>query len=342
MKSIAKKYINSYFCNIISICLRGYMSEKKILTKVHEVMRRKHYSIRTEKSYIHWMKRFYYFSKQKNPIEMGEDEVNDFLDYLAVREKVAASTQNQALNALLFLYKEVLKREDFSFSDFTRAKKSVKIPVVLSKREIDLIFSKLHGVHLLICNLLYGTGLRLNECLRLRVKDIDFDYQQIIIKSGKGEKDRRTILPVKLIDTLKEQIRNRERLHDRDISQGFGFVNLPYALLKKYPGASKEFKWQYLFPALRMCYSEGLKLKTRFHIHSSAVQREFRKALIYSGINKTAGCHTLRHSFATHLLENGYDIRTVQELLGHKDVRTTMVYTHVLNKKNLYVRSPLD
>ena len=291
------------------------MVKKKILNIVHEVMRRKHYSVRTEKSYVHWMKRFYYFFKQKNPIEMGEDEVNEFLDYLAVKEKVAASTQNQALNASLFLYKEVLKREDFSFSNFTRAKKSVKIPVVLSKREIDLIFSKLHGVHLLICSLLYGTGSRLNECLRLRVKDIDFDYQQIIIKSGKGEKDRRTMLPVKLINTLKEQIRNRKRLHDRDISQGFGFVSLPYALWKKYPGASKEFKWQYLFPALRMCYSEEVKLKTKFHLHSSAVQREFRKALIKSGINKTAGCHTLRHSFATHLLENGYDIRTVQELL---------------------------
>ena len=318
------------------------MSDKKILPKVHELMRKKHYSVRTEKSYINWMKRFYYFHKQKNPDDMGENEVNEFLNHLAVEEKVSASTQNQALNSLLFLYKEILKRENFKFANFTRAKKPQRIPVVLSKREVELIFSNLQGVYYLICNLLYGAGLRLNECLSLRVQDIDFDYLQMIVRRGKGDKDRRTILPDKLFEPLKEQLIIRKRIHEKDISQGYGIVNLPDAVSKKYPDAIKEFKWQYVFPAARKYYCDELKQTIRFHLHSSAVQKEFRKALLKSGIDKTAGCHTLRHSFATHLLENGYDIRTVQELLGHQDIKTTMVYTHVMQKKKIGVKSPLD
>lgn len=318
------------------------MGDKKILLKVHELMRRKHYSMRTEKSYINWMKRFYYFHKQKDPADMGEDEVNEFLNFLAVKDKVSASTQNQALNSLIFMYKKVLKREDFKFGKFTRAKKPVRIPIVLSKREVEQIFSQLQGVYFLICNLLYGAGLRLNECLSLRVKDIDFDNRQIIVQRGKGEKDRRTILPEKLVDALTEQLIIRKRIHEKDILQGYGIVNLPDAIRKKYPNANKEFKWQYVFPAARKYYDKELKQTIKYHLHSSAVQKDFRKALLKSGIDKTAGCHTLRHSFATHLLENGYDIRTVQELLGHKDIKTTMVYTHVMQKKKIAVKSPLD
>ena len=318
------------------------MSEKKILTQVHELMRRKHYSIRTEKSYINWMKRFYYFHKQKSPEEMGENEVNEFLNNLAVNEKVSASTQNQALNSLLFLYKNVLKRENFKFGNFTRAKKPKRIPVVLSKREVELIFSNLEGVYHIICSLLYGAGLRLNECLSLRVQDIDFDYFQITIRRGKGDKDRRTMLPEKLEHPLKEQLIIRKRIHEKDISQGYGIVNLPDAINKKYPSANKEYKWQYIFPAARKYYSKELEQTVRYYLHPSAVQKKFRKALIKSKINKTAGCHTLRHSFATHLLENGYDIRTVQELLGHQDIKTTMIYTHVMQKKKINIKSPLD
>lgn len=324
------------------ICKRGRMSEKKILTQVHELMRIKHYSIRTEKSYINWMKRFYYFHKQKNPEEMGENEVNEFLNNLAVKEKVSASTQNQALNSLLFLYKNVLKRENFKFGNFTKAKKPKGIPVVLSKREIELIFSNLEGVYYLICNLLYGAGLRLNECLSLRIQDIDFDYSQIIIRRGKGSKDRRTMLPEKLINSINEQLVIRKRIHEHDIAQGYGIVDLPNAISRKYPNANKEFKWQYIFPAARKYYCEELRQTIRYHLHSSAVQKAFRKALLKSKINKTAGCHTLRHSFATHLLENGYDIRTVQELLGHQDIKTTMIYTHVMQKKKIGVKNPLD
>lgn len=288
------------------------------------------------------MKRYYYFHKQHNPNEMGANEVAEYLTYLAVKEKVSASTQNQALNALIFLYKIVLERDDFNANKFIRAKQLQRIPVVLSKNEIELIFIHLHGVYFLICNLLYGAGLRLNECLSLRVQDIDFDYSQIIIHRGKGDKDRRTILPNKLFNSLKDQIDKRQNLHDKDLSEGYGVVDLPNAIAKKYPTAKKDFKWQYVFPAARKYYSKELKETVRFHLHSSAVQKKFKIALTKSNVTKLAGCHTLRHSFATHLLENGSDIRTVQELLGHKNLKTTMIYTHVMQKKKISVKSPLD
>jgi integron integrase len=205
-----------------------------------------------------------------------------------------------------------------------------------------MIFTFLSGVYSLICNLLYGAGLRLNECLRLRVQDIDFEYKQIIVRRGKGDKDRRTILPDKLVEPLSEQIRNRKIIHQKDLAQGYGFVDLPDAIRRKYPQAEKEFKWQYIFPATRKFYNAESQQTIRYHLHDSAVQKEFKKALLKSGINKTAGCRSLRHSFATHLLENGYDIRTVQELLGHLDIKTTMLYTHVMQKRKISVKSPLD
>ena len=314
---------------------------KKILTQVHEIMRLKHYSFRTEKSYIYWMKKFYYFHKRKDMFELNGEHIKEFLSYLAVEEKVSASTQNQALNALLFLFKEILKKE-VNFSDFIRAKKRTYIQVVLSKNEIDHIFSYLNGTHLLICQLLFGSGLRLTEALSIRVKDIDFDFLQIIIRSGKGDKDRRTVLPERLVEPLRQQIERRKQIHERDLKVGKGDVNLPARLDKKYPNASKDFIWQYIFPALRLYYHPEMNKFIRYHLHESAVQREFKKALLKSGINKRASCHSLRHSFATHLLEHNYDIRTVQELLGHKDVRTTMIYTHVMQKNKIGVKSPLD
>ncbi len=323
-----------------SICLRGEMA-KKILTQVHELMRTKHYSLKTEKSYIHWMKRFYYFHNQTDIQEMNGKHIQDFLTHLAVNEKVSASTQNQALNALLFLFREILHRE-MDFSNFTKAKRSFQLPVVLSKNEIDRIFVHIEGVYLLICKLMYGSGLRLSEVLSLRIKDIDFSYKQLIIRNSKGGKDRRTILPIQLNDALKSQIIQRKQLHKKDLDAGYGDVDLPNGIAKKYKNASKSFNWQYLFPAKRLYYIHDKKMFVRYHLHDSAVQRVFKKAVIKSGIHKNATCHTLRHSFATHLLQNNYDIRTVQELLGHKDVRTTMIYTHVLTTNKLGVKSPLD
>ncbi len=317
------------------------MSARKILTQVKELIRKKHYSYRTEKTYILWMKQFYYYFNERNPAEMGTKEISQFLTYLANDRKVSSSTQNQALNALLFLYKDVLNYEIGLF-EFTRAKLPQRVPVVLSKNEVHQILDNLSGIHWLIANILYGSGLRLLEALHLRVKDVDFEYKQIIVRRGKGQKDRRTMLPSRLFEPLKEQIDKRRILHENDLKSGFGDVYLPDSLARKYPNASKDFIWQYVFPARRLYFDEDRKIKVRHHLHESAIQRAVKKAVRKTEINKRVGCHTLRHSFATHLLENGYDIRTVQELLGHKDVRTTMIYTHVLNKNKLGVKSPLD
>lgn len=318
------------------------MPEKKLLTQVHEIIRKKHYSIRTEIAYTNWMKKFYYFHNKKDPKSMGGKEIKQFLTYLANERKVASSTQNQALNALIFLYKNVLKRENIDGYDFVRAKKPQLIPEVLSQDEARKLLSNLKGTYWLIASILYGSGLRLLECLRLRVKDIDFEYKQIIIRQGKGAKDRRTMLPDKLMDPLRKQIEKIRNIHEKDLQNGNGRVMLPYAIERKYRNASRDFSWQYLFPASSLVYNEDAKQYVRHHLHESAVQREIKSAVKLSGITKKAGCHTLRHSFATHLLENGYDIRTVQELLGHKDIRTTMVYTHVLNRSRIGVISPLD
>lgn len=317
------------------------MADKKLLIKVKELIRKKHYSIRTEKSYIFWMKQFYYYFNERNPAEMGTKEISKFLTYLANVRKVSSSTQNQALNALIFLYKDVLNYEISSF-EFTRAKLSQRVPVVLSKNEVHQILDNLSGIHWLVANLLYGSGLRLLEALRLRVKDMDFEYQQIIVRRGKGQKDRRTMLPKQLFEPLKEQIDKRRILHENDLKFGFGDVYLPDSLARKYPNASKDLIWQFIFPARRLYFDETRQVKVRHHLHESAIQRAVKQAVRKTEINKRVGCHTLRHSFATHLLENGYDIRTVQELLGHQDIRTTMIYTHVLNKNKLGVKSPLD
>jgi len=318
------------------------MMKRKILEKIHDIMRLKHYSFRTEKSYIHWMKRFYYYHNRKHPEDMGEKEVNDFLTYLAVKQKVSSSTQNQALNALIFLYKYGLNRDNFDIGKFVRAKRRESLPVVLSRREVKAVLDLLNGVYWLIGNLLYGCGLRLSECLDLRIKDIDFDLNRIMVRSGKGDKDRITMLPERLRSPLIDQINKVTKIHRKDVISGFGNTYIPYSLMKKYPNSPTDICWQYLFPASGLCYSEDMKRKVRFHLHESAVQKEIRKAAKLSGITKRIGCHTLRHSFATHLLEDGYDIRTIQKLLGHKDIRTTMIYTHVLNESRIHVVSPLD
>ncbi|MBC8382641.1 MAG: integron integrase [Candidatus Cloacimonetes bacterium] len=318
------------------------MSNKKLLEQVSEIIKMKHYSIRTEKSYTYWMKKYYFFHNKKNPKDMGEKEITEFLSFLANVENVSASTQNQALNALIFLYKEVLHRDNIQVNNFIRAKTPKRIPVVLSKEEVEKVLSNLKGVYWLIGSLLYGSGLRLMEVLRLRVKDIDFAYRQILIRDAKGAKDRRTMLPEKLVKHLKRQIQKRKILHQEDLEEDQGYVYLPNAIANKYTKAERQFNWQYVFPANRRVIYTKTQNEYRHHLHESAVQRAIKQAVRKTGITKEAGCHTLRHSFATHLLQNGYDIRTVQELLGHKDIRTTMIYTHVLNKGGLSVRSPLD
>jgi len=318
------------------------MAKKKLFDSVREEIRLRHYSIRTEKAYWYWIKNYILFHKKRHPKEMGIKEINQFLTHLAVNKKVSASTQNQALNAIMFLYKEVLNKKIEDITSFVRAKRPERLPVVLSHSEVTAILSHLENPYWLMAGLLYGSGLRLMECVRLRVKDIDFEYRQIVVRDGKGSKDRITMLPEKLIESLSRQINKSKIIHEEDIEEGLGEVYLPYALSKKYPNASKEFGWQWVFPSSRRSIDPRSGIIRRHHISETVLQRAVKKAVKKTGITKPASCHTFRHSFATHLLENGYDIRTVQELLGHKDVRTTMIYTHVLNKGGLGVKSPLD
>ena len=312
------------------------MSNKKLLQRVREKIRFLHYSIRTEKAYIYWIVKFVHYHNLKHPERMDAHDVQAFLNYLANNIHVASSTQNQALNALNFLYKEVLERPFGKMEQVQWAKKSHHLPVVLSVAEISQLLSQLKGIHLLMAQLLYGSG------LRLRIKDIDFNLNQLIVRSGKGDKDRLTILPDHVQETLHLQIQKVQLHHQQDLADGLGSVYLPNALSKKYPNAAKEFGWQYLFPAARFSIDPRNGIRQRHHYPESILQKQVKLAVRRAGILKSATCHSLRHSFATHLLENGYDIRTVQELLGHKDVRTTMIYTHVLNKGGLAVRSPLD
>jgi integron integrase len=317
---------------------------KKLLDQVRDVIRRKHFSIRTEQAYVDWIRRFILFHDKRHPAEMGEQELTEFLTHLARDVHVAASTQNQALSALLFLYKEVLRQQIGWLSNVQRAKRPARLPVVLTRDEVHKIFAHLHGMHRLMAGLLYGSGLRLMECVRLRVKDVDFGYLRITVRDGKGAKDRVTMLPVNLAKSLERHLQRVRAQHEEDAEAGFGSVYLPFALTRKFPNADREWAWHYAFPSPRLSVdprSEDKK-KRRHHIDESVLQDALKKAVRSSGIQKPATCHTLRHSFATHLLENGYDIRTVQELLGHKDVSTTMIYTHVLNKPGIGVKSPLD
>jgi integron integrase len=298
--------------------------------------------MRTEEAYVGWIRRFVRFSGMRHPSEMGEVEIRRFLSNLAVEQHVAASTQNQALAALLFLYREVLDRPISLTVDAVRARRPKRLPVVLTRAEVAAILEELEGVHWLMAALLYGAGLRLSECIQLRVKDIDFGANQIVVRSGKGNKDRITMLPGLVRGALEAHLAVVARLHERDLARGAGRTLLPDALARKYVGGSSEWGWQFVFPARRLLTMRQSGERVRLHVHESALQRAVAEAVRRSGIAKRATCHTFRHSFATHLLEAGYDIRTVQELLGHKDVSTTMIYTHVLNRGGRGVISPAD
>ncbi len=273
---------------------------------------------------------------------MGEKEIAQYLSHLATQKQVSASTQNQALNAILFLYREVLHIEIDELDGIVRPKRSKRLPVVLTREEVADILEHLHGLHWLMASLLYGSGLRLMECVRLRVKDIDYARNEIIVRDGKGKKDRITMLPISLKGSLTAHLKRVRLQHQADLRNGNGDVELPFAIARKYPNISREWGWQWMFPATRIHYHEESGLWRRHHYHSTALQRAMKEAVRRSGVIKPASCHTLRHSFATHLLEAGYDIRTIQELLGHRDVSTTMIYTHVLNRGTRGVRSPLD
>jgi integron integrase len=320
------------------------VSENKspFINNVIKEIRVRHYSIRTEKCYVDWIKRFIWFHNKRHPEEMGEKEVGEFLSYLAVKRNVSASTQNQALNALNFLYKAVLDRPLQEIRGVVRAKAKKKLPVVLTKEEIRRILKELNGVYWLGACLLYGSGLRLMECLRLRVMNIDFDHRAIYVIDGKGGKDRVVTLPDELVIPLKRHLQSVKTTHEKDLADGFGEVYLPNALARKYPRAASEWGWQYVFPASKRSIDPRSNTIRRHHLDEKAFQRAIKQAIRNAGIEKPASCHSLRHSFATHLLERGADIRTVQEQLGHSDVRTTQIYTHVLNRGGNAVISPLD
>jgi integron integrase len=317
-------------------------SKPKLLDQVRAAIRLRRLSKRTEEAYTHWIKRFILFHHKRHPQEMGAVEIRDFLSHLAVDRQVARSTQNQALHALLFLYREVLQRELPPLAGIEMATKRPRLPVVFTREEAQAVLAQLTGTHWLVVSLLYGSGLRLLECLRLRVKDLDFKRNQIIVREGKGDKDRVTMLPQRLKEPLQQQLARAKLRHEQDLREGFGAVYLPFALDRKYPNAAKEWGWQYVFPSARRSVDPRSGQSRRHHLDEREVQRAVKEAVRRAGVHKPGSCHTFRHSFATHLLEVGHDIRTVQELLGHYDVRTTMIYTHVLNRGGLGVRSPLD
>lgn len=315
----------------------------RLLDQVREATRRLHYSIRTEDAYVLWIRRFVLFHGKRHPLEMGEPQVVEFLTHLAVHEDVAASTQNQALSALLFLYKVVLARPlEWVNEEIVRARRPERLPVVLGREEARAVLAQLDGTAWMAAALLYGSGLRLMECLRLRVKDADFARHQVLVRDGKGQKDRATLLPTALVEPLRRQVEHVRAVHEGDLREGFGRVHLPHALAAKYPGADRQLAWQYLFPSRRRAEDPRTGVVRRHHLAESALQKAVKRAVRAAGLPKAASCHTFRHSFATHLLESGHDIRTVQELLGHRDVRTTMIYTHVLQAGPLGVHSPLD
>jgi integron integrase len=313
-----------------------------LLDQVRGKIRLKHYSLRTEQAYIDWIRRFILHSGKRHPREMGAAEVEAFLTHLAVVGKVAASTQGQAKSALLFLYREVLEADLPWLNNVEQAKVPKRLPVVLTRGEVRAVLARLRGDHWLVGSLLYGTGMRIMECLHLRVKDVDFERGEILIRDGKGFKDRVTMLPAALSGALGEHLVQVRALHGRDVAAGVGPVYLPYALDRKYPGAGRDWGWQYVFPSERLAVDPRGGFTRRHHVQDQAFQRAMKQAVRDAGLSKPATPHTLRHSFATHLLEGGYDIRTVQELLGHSDVSTTMIYTHVLNRGGRGVISPID
>jgi len=317
------------------------LAEVKLLDKVKTEIRTRHYSRRTEQAYAGWIRKFILFHNKKHPSEMGANEIRAYINNLANNHHVSSSTQNQALQGILFLYKNILKKDIGWIKEIKRASRVKHLPLVFSKREAIKILDQLNGVPKLIVSLLYGGGLRLSEGLRLRIKDIDFDYKQIVIRDGKGEQDRITVLPVSIIPNLKAHLNKVYLMHKTDLKAGLGDTILPYALKNKYPNAGKEFGWQYVFPSENYVFDNKDNIRVRYHIHSSTIQRAIKEAIRKSGVNKPGSPHTFRHSFATHLLENGNDIRTIQELLGHKSLKTTMIYTHVLNR-GVGVKSPLD
>jgi integron integrase len=317
-------------------------SQIKLLDQLRAVLRRNHYSRRTEESYVAWVVRFVRFHQLRHPRDLGSAEIAAFLTHLAVVDQVAASTQNQARSALLFLYQEVLGIDLGQLSDIAPAQRPERLPTVLTRDEVRAVLTHLGGTYRLMAQLLYGSGLRLMECVRLRLKDVDFAQQQLVVRDGKGAKDRITMLPMRLVEPLQDHLRIVRRTHEEDLVRGYGAVYLPYALERKYPNANREWGWQYVFPADRLSTDPRTGMMRRHHLDESGLQKAVRAAVRAAAITKPASCHTFRHSFATHLLESGYDIRTVQELLGHRDLKTTMIYTHVLNRGGRGVRSPLD
>jgi len=313
----------------------------KLLTQIRNKMRAANYSSKTIEAYIHWIVEFIRYSGTKPPEMLGEKDVEKYLTYLAVKRNVAPSTQNQALAAILYLYNNIVSKEIGWLDNVVKSKRTRRLPVVFTKQEVRNIFNYLSGTPKLVCALLYGSGLRLGEALRLRIKDINFEYKQIIVREAKGNKDRITTLPEKIIPELKIHLNEIYKMHKKDLANGLGKTKLPFALAKKYKNADRDFYWQYVFPADKFIIDKETGIKYRFHIHESTIQRKIKEAVRKAGIMKPATSHTFRHSFATHLLENGYDIRTIQELLGHASVKTTMIYTHVVNR-GAGVLSPFD
>lgn len=317
-------------------------SPPRLLGQLRQELRVKHYSYRTEQTYSLWVRKFILFHGKRHPAEMGKPEIEAFLTHLATERDVAASTQNQAMSAILFLYRHVLKLEPAWLTDVVRAKRPKRVPVVLSAEEVSRVLARLPESAYLPAGLMYGTGMRLMEVMRLRVQDVDFAYRQVVVRNGKGNKDRVVPLPSRLESLLESQIAMTLQIHATDLELGYGRVHLPHALARKYPGAETSEGWQYVFPARRRSIDPRTGITRRHHLDASVLQKAVKNAVRRAGIRKRASCHTFRHSFATHLLESGADIRSVQEVLGHKDLRTTQIYTHVFNRGALGVQSPLD